>query len=809
MPSPTIEDDTDQQDTDQYFDPRDSDSYNPTVQHAQEQKGARGASSDEPVSKLEDNGNAPESTHVNNFEGKKSQSKVEGTGFIDRVKRNKKWFATGGIAGIGIAVPVLILSAMPLKLEMYIQNITSIATSVPGYATERRLEYLITRALAVRLFQVANSVGEADAKLIFCKNGGVGCALFATYSGNYFEKKFGITIEATRNGGRLGGAASSWDIALDRNQLGGSFEGVTRRISNHSEMRALIKKEVDNKTKNVIARFAGKKLLMMRYGVKNWRGPPKIENKVDEFANKIDNARSNVKSTIYKATIGKVSPRLALYMSCLTDASACDKLREKLLNDVSLNEPDPDDEKYEGDGGDEQYEKDKAKYEAQKAVIEGTSNPDADGDSGGPLKRVLTKKVLAIAGGAGAVVGILDMVFSAVGAIGDGAMEEIWYDLSSQTYIGFANEVMIINEKWKAGDMDADTMAALFELFENAESSPLAQAENGLTVDTTQGITVECNSGVDDSGDPVKELMKLEPGELVCEDQQVVRDYTEMFQTNPALATLNTVAAGWNNSIGAVIDTIGDGIGAFLSALPGFNELMALVGGAVEPFINWLVGLIFEPPATGEGASSSDNYLALSAGIRTTENAMFEEGVDDEGLALGGGGEVLTNEEVAVITEEWRTSEEEHYNSQPLLAKLFDVSLSGSFAQRMVASVPTSWGALLGMPSTSFSQLFNGTKSFAASTSQSTINPFNLPMYGYSPDDPVFTSDPSIYNEAYCKASAEARKNSLTLDKTISPIKIYTVTDPCALEKMIVGAELFANGQRDDENSLQDIRSTE
>jgi hypothetical protein len=35
------------------------------------------------------------------------------------------------------------------------------------------------------------------------------------------------------------------------------------------------------------------------------------------------------------------------------------------------------------------------------------------------------------------------------------------------------------------------------------------------------------------------------------------------------------------------------------------------------------------------------------------------------------------------------------------------------------------------------------------------------------------------------------------------------MTDPCALEKLLVGAETFAEGPRDSDDSLKDVRSSE
>lgn len=745
-----------------------------------------GAASGESVSDRESSpsgaSNVIQGPWANNTTSQSINAKIPG-----RFKGAKKWVLGGGL-GLGVlAIPILLLLLFfPLKLEMFIKNITSIASSVPEYAVQQRMEYLVTRALAVRLLMSVNNTSEADGKLVFCNNAGVACSLFATYSTDYFEKKLGITMEVEANGRtRLGGRAQSWNISLGKED-GYNIEGPMRQIQSNAEMRAFIKKEVYEKGKNysVLTRYITRKLLMKKFGVVFWRGPPKLE----QTANRLADARANIKANIVKGTTGKISPRLAIYLTCLQDTSTCSNLRSKLSASLKApKEPDPDSDNYE------QEKRAYDKYEASKSILEGTNITDADAK--GPLKGIISKKVIGAIGGGAAAIGVVDLIMSAIDSIDDGALEKIWYDMSTQTYVGFSTEMQVINDKLKLGELDTDTVAAAFALVENAEQSPLNQVESGQQIDTSEGITTYCN-GPNES----KVATKLEPGQVVCSDQRVVRDYVSGLASDPGWATLAAVADGWSETIGRLYDVAGEAIGAVLQAIPGFSALMDLASGAIEPVVDWFIGLIFEPPAVGYDASGADNYTALSAGIRVENNATMEEGVDDDGTAMGGGGALLTDEQVAAITEAQRQSELNEFNNQSAIARIFDTSSRFSFINQLALRMPTSLSGFAHLSLNSLGTALSG--SSASALSAEANNPFNIPIYGYALNDPALSAEPGTYTEEYCQQTADARAASLS-SKSSGSIETYGVSDPCALEKMVVGTALTAEGVHDDPYSLK------
>lgn len=768
----------------------------------------------------------PDTNWQNKTEGKKQNVK-----FAQRLLKNRMLLAGGGTIGVGVIILLIIFTLLPLKLEMFLKNITQIASQVPAYATEQRLEYLVTRALAARMLGMANGV---DGSLVFCKGGGVACSLFATYSSDYFENKLGIKIDGVSESGRvtLGGRATSWEvrpsIANGTAMTEAEIQKLTTTINSNAEMKALIRKEVAAKGAHysVITRYLARKIMMKKYGVTNWRGPPIVE----QADNKLTHAKANLEAGIIKNTVAKISPRMALYLTCLQGSTAtCEKLRQGI--DATKNslptadEPDPVKSPEErglspGDDGYESakdaYDRDQAARTAVQEITDATRNLSEEAVEEG-TKGIITKRVLALAGGGVALAGFLDIVFSAVAAVDNGALDAVWYDMASQTYTGFGSYVKTTSDKAvKAGELDSETLGAATALFDGAESSPLYQAEAGLSVDTglasifggdvasaASGIVTMCNGA---NGEKVS--TRLDPGELVCDDQKLVRDYTAAFKEKPSWNQLAAVSHTWVSSVGIVFEVANQAIGVMLSALgPAMDALAAVLQAPIEAAGAWIISLFAEPPTVGIDASGADNYVALSAYVRENQNALMMYGVDEDGTAMGGGGRVLTDEQVATIVSEQTQQRQDEYNSQSMIAKIFDVNLSGSFASRMVARMPSSLGSVFGLPMNSFSSIISGSFASAATTNQAVINPFNIPLYGYTSGE--LDSDPSLYTEQYCKQSALDREASYKLDMSISSIGVYTKSDPCALEKMVVGAALYDAGVYDNEHSFKRINNVD
>lgn len=715
--------------------------------------------------------------------------------FFKRLTHNKKMLAGvsvgGGLSALFIAA---FLALIPLKLEMFVQNITKQAAAVPAEAVENRMQYLVTRALATQMLMAANSnMTEAEGKLVFCENAGsIACSLFATWQADYFERKLGITMNVEANGRvRLGAKATSWTIKEPIDTSSGDVDHIVREINKNSEMKAYIRQSVNDNTKSrqIITRFLARRILMKKYGVTHWRG-------FESTSNKIDDMRASFSANMYKNTVGKVSGRMTLYLACLSGGSTCKKL-------LATYKESAENTKKEKDPNDIEYKRAEKHQEIITKIENGLNGVASENST--QLSKVISKKVLQSAGGALAGVGLLDLVFSGVGAIDEGALEQIANDINKTAYIGLAfgdgSGLVVNNDKMKAGDIDINTLALATSLMDDAEKSPLMQAENGISTATaTTQVAREC------SAPEGYKQTTLAPGELVCPENKLVRDYTSMFTSNSAWATLATVADGWNESIGKIIDLAGEAFAKLFGGLPFVQQAMAALSVALEPLLSWFVDLIFDIPNIGLDAPGANNYDAMSGGIRVSQNELMEQGVAPDGKAYGGGGTVLSNDQIATIQRADQAEDAEYYAKQPILAKIFNPSLSGSFAQRMAVAMPTSFSSLATLPSRSFQSVLSPSTAGAVD-GVGTVNPFNLPIYGYASGDPILEADPSTYVPDYCQATAKAREDSLAIHPELSRIPTYSVADPCALEKMVVGTALAAEGITNDQYSLPELQA--
>lgn len=738
-------------------------------------------------------------------------------GKIRQIASNKKYLASAGIIGALGTIIAVFLALLPLKLEMFINNITDQASAVPAYAIEQRTEYLMTRALATRLL-VASGADVGDGKLVFCDKGSIACHLYSTWSNNYFENKLGLKIEAEANGrARLGGRATNWtDIVVTKDD---NIKTTVDKINSRKEAKKFIKTHVRESTRptQIVSRYLATKILLRKFGIKKFGGPEKLEN----ARNGLTEAKTRLKANIVRGTIGRVSPRMSTYLACLQGQTAlCKDIAGSLGSPAAVDDPGTR-EDFEKKNPGKDYNEARELFEQSKGASQLASNVAGDtpdpGDSAA-TKKFISRQVIGLIGGGTLGVSVLDLMFKAVGAVDDGALESIWYDMASQTYTNFAMEnVVITNEKMKAGDLDIDTLGAATSLFDGAESSPLMQYENGtlnknslssLSSAAAAGdgrVTTDCTT---DEGETPTTLAK---GELICPEEKVVRDYTSQFASNPSWKTLSATATVWNKSVGWWIKSVNDTLGNIISKIPGVEQVTELAGKALGPLMGWFISLVFDPPSVGTDSAGSTNYVGLSSGIRVTQNQTMAENADIDGTAMGGGGRVLSDEEVLAITNDYTQEGQNYIASSSNIPAFINPRLKGSLTQQLLAYMPTNLASLSMTPSRLFSAALNGgTIASAAAYGTFAASPTGIPIYGYTDTDGVFDADTGKYTEGEdgtkdtCAESRSSRIDSLKLKRNVSPIATYQKSDPCALEKMVVGAQLAANDVTDDKYSFKD-----
>ncbi len=678
---------------------------------------------------------------------------------------------------------------LPFKIVNLMENLKESASELAERPVEKRFTYLLTRYLAGKI--VAGEDGNEFDRYV-CPSGGIGCSVLKTWFLNRFEEKLGMTIESNRSGD---GRATNWKITTadgtviegEGGDLDGIVEQLEREINGSRAMRTWLREEVKTKTKwhNVYQRYAMRKMLMRKYGVTGWRGPEKLENKFDTYADYKRAIELKLKTTFSLASMGRVVKKMAAYMGCLfdDDTGNCKNLQTD-------ETPPPEKPPQQSEN-----EKDKQALEAAsqgKDAIEGAGGNinleevvEEAAASGGnsdeiakQMRKIITKRILA-AGVAG--IGIIDVLASVVEKIDQGAVNAIAENKNEIAYAGYATELATIEDKLREGDLDPETAQAMGEIITNYEKSPLAQHEMGTAKDLGKPGH-EVQRDCDEDGD----LEKLEPGEFVCPNKKVTYDVTAFITSWPAWdSVIVPIATAWNNSIGAVFDFFNAVAGGIFDAV-GFNRLIEWVleitglASLAEEVMESIFSTFIGSPITG-AEEDGDAYDATSIGVKVMYNGMAKNGVDQEGNGMGIGGKALSEDEIAEINNAAARDKEEDFKSQSLMARLFDPSLTGSTVNTLIARTPSNLSSLLYTPLASLSRLAAPSAGAYPYTKE---NPGGLVIYGYAENSNVYNTPLGTYTEETCKQMAEARDASYERrDGEISPR--YHEVDGCALERVV------------------------
>ncbi|NCU38888.1 hypothetical protein EOL96_07620 [Candidatus Saccharibacteria bacterium] len=756
------------------------------------------------------------------------------------LRRNKKFlFGVGGLGVGGTLVLLGFFAIMPLRLEMFISNISQQASRVPSYAVEKRINYLVTRALATRILMLSDS--NVDGNLVFCKDAGIACSLFKTYTTSFIEKKYdinlnrqawGVEVRVTPEGrSRLSGPATSWRIETSRlsGTDGAKLTSIVKEIDNNTDMKLYIGKTIDKKMpdKSIVSRYIAKKVLYRKWGVTSFRGFERQRKTIAEV-------RTDIKTKTLTNTVGKVSSKAAMYVACISTPSVC----AKTLNTLKPTAVDlerlqmivdnaPPDEKVAA-----QKELDRAKSLQSYADdltkrINGQAFDDALAKTGGKdMSKFAVNQLVSKAAGPASIIFGLDIVFRGIESVENGVLSEIRQDINMTSFIGFAygNDTGVITntEKMKAtgfdnNDFDLEAYGEIVQMFDGAESNPLMAYENGTLDSSLASIFTPSVSAADGSYSALCETDKgiekiaLEPGEVVCPNMHIVQDYTDSAWTNnPGWATIAAMAGPWTDTISVVIDLVMmpiEKLTSLIFSVPVLRDIVGWISDTTAPIFAWILGLFFAVPLIGvaddeesKAIFASNNYSALSGGIRSYYADTMKYGVDENGDVLGGGGSVISDAEVAAINSYYDEIEREELQNAPVLAKLFDTSMRGSLVQQLAIYAPTSTsGAINGLMRlpTSFASVFTPKSS---ATTSITSNPFKIINYGYT-SEAIFNEDPGVYDATRCEELARAREDSFQKIDDY-PVAVYTKSDPCALEKMATGTILTDAGVTDDENSL-------
>ena len=405
-----------------------------------------------------------------NADSEETSTRMRLKGAFGRYKNNKKaLIATGLIGGLVAAAFAGFLALIPLKFEMLIKAATSQASAIPEHAIEHRLRYLTQYYIAQRV------LGQAYGQDIDVKEGSIIAGTFSAWKAAGYEKKLGISIESDRV--RPGERAFNWTIrAADGSVVrgtGGDVDGIMRRIEGTKAMTQYLKTESKNATKwhQYYKRYAIRKTLMRKYGVSRWAWlPDSASEKADSYAERKRQMVRDLRQTLKDNTIGRILPKSASYMNCLTEGGeSCEELKDigdqtnaqiEAQQDARACGEDTGLSCDQVDRNNEVYQEAASQNGQNIDIAEQAANDIDDGTDSKTISKLLTKQILSklVAG-----VGIIDTVFRAVDGVENGALNQVMFTRNSTAYIGYSSEILAINDQMKAGELDMAQLDALME----------------------------------------------------------------------------------------------------------------------------------------------------------------------------------------------------------------------------------------------------------------------------------------------------------------------------------------------------------
>lgn len=332
---------------------------------------------------------------------------------------------------------------------------------------------------------------------------------------------------------------------------------------------------------------------------------------------------------------------------------------------------------------------------------------------------------------------------------------------------------------------------------------PSAYADSTNTTSSSGSTSYLCNNG-----EPVP------AGKLVCPEEVLGGGNSFLNSVSSTLSSsgLTTVANVWNDSIGAVYNSVFSLVGFVVNPLVQGATTVLDAGCSLPiqpdaPYCLVKSGISTEAPKIMKTAVNdvipdpiSDNmsggrtFDMMAAGADASNNDYAHEGL---------GGEALTPTQTAELTNQQETEAQQSFSKQPIFARLFSTDSPYSLVSKLAVDMPSSlqsteasFASILSDP---FASLTHGFASIfsdkVSAQAQPQADPFGITQYGY-PDGTIPT-DPEAYWTANCSDNpSQAYENnnnwnqaaSQTLDPNTG-MPENTTTNPCLLIMATTGAD--------------------
>ena len=713
------------------------------------------------------------------------RSAHDNSSYRNRFKTNRstwKRYLAGTSAGgavIGLVFSA-ITALIPLKFDFIFSAIEQQVATVPQYAIEKRLNFLVGRYIN----RAVLGAGVSD-DVYFGKS------LTGTMLGNWRSAKFeetlkdqlGLEIKKSNRG--IDGKATEWIVELDGKVMGGGTGNFDLELGdnviNRNRMRNVIRQAAKDTTHwhQFMKRRTMRRILQNKYNVPTWFVDffgQKTADKADDTRTSYIEKKRKYMSWTTQNGIGRVSKRFGAYLVCLIDgAGGCDSLKKQ---QGTQDTP-------EADGG----------------IDESIDSPDApesdlDKNSSGKLTKKLREFGLRkTIGSAVAGVSLIDFFSDMVTGINEGRLTEVSGlmngDSGVGSYVSAATTSSQINDGNKVLSEDAQL---LHDRLDGFEASPVYGALNG-SIDGL-GFNGVANAAQEYSQisrncyeDGEIKVVALPAGELVCQTMKLYNPrLDETIKNTPGFGILVGYADAWNSTggkiIGAVetllsnIPILSDAVDAAMTKATEVTGLDDLIGAGTDKVMD----LVFNPGCLGNEYGELF-FDCIYMGAEVIFNDVAKSGGD-----YGAGGKALTDEQIAAIFEEVETDRKYAFAQKSFYERLFSSEDHNSLLGQIAMSAPAninqvgqSLTTALANPGQSLAALVSAP--IKAQAQPVDFNPFGVIRYGYAVDDPALTLEPNSPVLENCGNNAEDTREYGNIDGIVFPVAIST--DACALDRVV------------------------
>lgn len=696
------------------------------------------------------------------------------------VRRNAWKAGVGGLilGGAGIGIAGLFSLILPLKVTAILSSLDNIFQSAPLAALQKMEDNLFNDYLAKYVLPGIDSKLCQDTVEITCVSGidthnPIG-RLYATWKQNHIETKL----------------ANDYGIVFGRDEHGKLYMAVRGQNElSDEDLRAVMNGDktifdVGTETSITEARSTMRASfkdmsLWDRFFFRNQVGKLAEDkdgitrciiacNFFDKFNNTVANKKLMAQAAFVRRVISPISEEYSIMFQCLLspDKAFCSQTLEKVqnlqpgetLDDASLT---PFQQQLQSDMV--AYAKNTANDLTDLSAAVQTANDIA---KQGFLETIVEKAISAVFGDAAGQLGVkaipvVGWVLFAAGVISFAdkigpAIKFMSYAINAAAAVKLYMMYSTVSSETKSGHVDPQELGSFVQSLStnmtgaatdavDATSTPLYNALIGNGT-TTNSSKYTCNDG-----------NTVPSGQLVCPEEQLTRgndiasSITSIVNFVPGLTGLANVINQVNNLVG---DLVGGAfqLGCHAADLvpPGSScsNTLKTAGQYVTQFANWFINILVASPFTNNmSGGRTFDMIAAGADVLSNKSCQVELGCAQ-----------LTNQQIADVRNQEKTSLQIAFDKEPLTTRLFSKTSPYSLVSQMAVSMPSTFPAFVadvtsavGNPFRTFSSIisnvFSGSRVFAAQVPFN--DPFGIVQYGYTSSQ--VPGDPSTYWDQHCQ----------------------------------------------------------